>query len=244
LGKLIASADPLALPTVNMGTLGPTTPHATDFQNPAGIGVPSSAGSPYGQGYTPGLRAAKVGYSGPGGGRGTGYSTGRERGPVNERKSTKNFSDASAKAVKVEVKEKDLAHVELDKIFQELVGWLLANQSELSETVKKCLRFKQGDITATVNITVEGTPYDLFFLCNDKSQDIGILLVEEGESADATLLRDTGFRKKSFYLSKGMATRDADNSVVSTSMLETSPSQAETSRFYNIFLSWWEKNKP
>jgi hypothetical protein len=244
LGKLVASSNPLALPTLNMGSVGPTTPHATDFQNPAGIGVPSSSGA-YGQSYTPGLQAARIGYSGPGG-AGTGYSpysSGRERAPapVSQSKPTKKFTNPPEK---VEVKEKDLSGIELDKVFQELVGWLLAHQSELSETVKKCLRHKQGDITATVSITVGATPYDLFFLCNDKSQDIGILLVEHGESANATLLRDTGFRKKSFYLSKGVATRDEDNSVVSTSMLETGPSEAETSRFYDIFLSWWEENKP
>jgi hypothetical protein len=240
LGNIVPSSSSLALPTLNMGSVGPTTPHATDFQNPAGVGVPSAFGS-NGQGYTPGLQPAKVSYGGPGGGGGSGYSTGRDRAPANERKPTKKVSTV---AQKVEVKEKNLANVELDKIFQELVGWLQANQSELSETVKKCLGYKEGDITATVNITVDATSYDLYFLCNDKSQDIGILLAEQGQTANATLLRDTGFRKKSFYLSQGIAARDDDNSIISTSMLEQRPSAAETSRFYNIFLSWWDKNKP
>ena len=143
----------------------------------------------------------------------------------------------------MEVKQQNLETVDLNKVFLELLEWLKSNQSELSPVLKHYLRHRPGDLTADVKIETVPVDYDLYILCNEFSQDIGILLVEQ-DSGNAIMLRDTGFRKKSFYLSKGRASRDEEEHIVSSlTMLENSPTREETSRFYNIFLSWWDKNK-
>ena len=129
---------------------------------------------------------------------------------------------------------------DLKKLFQALVEWMEANPYEFPPVLKHYMRFKNGDITSRVAISTSETEYELFMLCNAASEDFGLLLVAAGDSTQAIGLRDTGFRKQSFYLSKGIASRNENGGVGSISMLEQRPTMLETSRFYNIFLAWWD----
>jgi hypothetical protein len=115
------------------------------------------------------------------------------------------------------------------------------NRYEFPPALKHYMRFKNGDVTARVAILTLENEYELFMLCNETSEDFGLLLVAAGDSSQAICLRDTGFRKQSFYLSQGVASRNENHDVASVSMLEQRPTLQETSKFYGIFLSWWDK---
>jgi hypothetical protein len=115
------------------------------------------------------------------------------------------------------------------------------NPYEFPPALKHYMHFKKGDVTARVAISTLEEDYELFMLCNEASEDFGLLLVAAGDSTQAICLRDTGFRQQSFYLSKGIASRNESAAVGSVSMLEQRPTLQETSKFYNIFLSWWDK---
>ncbi|MDZ7344517.1 MAG: hypothetical protein ONA90_08375 [candidate division KSB1 bacterium] len=147
---------------------------------------------------------------------------------------------------KIEIKKFDtvLEKIDFESLFKELLAWLRENQSELSPALRHYMRYKPGDVTAKVTIPTLDAVYDLFFLCNEHSQDIGLLLVTEGDSASAIMLRDVGFRKRSYSLFIGIAGRNEEREVASVSMFERKPTVEQTSRFYNIFLSWWEKHRP
>ncbi len=263
--RITSSLQASALPELDIGSIILADKNAPDYQNPTGVGLPTASSSGSATGYTADLAATKVGYGGGGGGTrggtGTGGGSGGSggygedpgRGGVGSGPGLGNGSGTGLKPAverkgeaagtnKVEVKEKNLETVDLNRVFLELIEWLKSNHSELSPVLKHYLRYRPGDLTANVSLTTAPVNYDLYILCNEFSQDIGILMVEE-HSGNAIMLRDTGFRKKSFYLSKGRASRDEDRIVSSLTMLENSPTREETSQFYNIFLSWWDNNK-
>lgn len=234
LKRLAAMPQSVRLPEVSIGTTTLPPVNAPVVANVKDglpvVGAPSNL-------YNPNLATAKVDYrSTP---SATNYTTGRA-GPVVARAP----SAGAAEKITVQSFDQKREQIDFDKLFRELLEWLKANQSELSPSVKQYMRYRKGDITAKVAIGTDRLDYDLFFLCNEASQDIGLLMVEVSDSSTAIMLRDTGFRKKSFTLSKGMAGRGSEAKVNSLSMLASNPTKRETSRFYNIFLSWWEKNKP
>lgn len=199
---------------------------------PLPLKLPQGNGLPVG----PSLAASSGGPSG--GQSGGGYSSGRS-GPITGQKAV------NSKAEKITTKnfgEADLKR-DLRQIFQELATWMQSNRHEFTPALKSYMRYKPGDVTSRVGIEVGTTAYDLFMLCNEASEDFGLLLVVAGDSAQATCLRDTGFRQQSFFLSKGIAGRDEEQEVNAISMIEERPTRQETDRFYNIFLSWWKMNK-
>lgn len=232
LSRMSAATHSLTMPELNVGTVKPIF-NAPVIQNRPGAiavqGTPSNV-------YNPNLEASKAGI---GGVPGNSYATGRA-GPVTGQKAV------SAKAEKVIVKnfgEADLKK-NLRELFQQLAKWMRQNPYEFTPALKSYMRFKPGDLTARVVIDAGTTLYEVFMLCNEASEDFGLLLAAAGDSASATCLRDTGFRQQSFALSKGIVGRNETQEVFAMSMLEERPTRQETDRFYSIFLSWWEKNKP
>lgn len=145
------------------------------------------------------------------------------------------------KVTKIEPKQMSQAEIDkrLNELFMKLLQWLKANHVELSPTMQKYLNYKAGDLTSRVQVQVQGELFQLILICNEISQDIGILLVRESDN-EVIYLRDSGFRRESHYLSKGVALRDAHKQVLSVSTSEEAPTREETGKFYGIFLSWWE----
>jgi hypothetical protein len=233
LSRMAAATQSLTMPELNVGSVKPIF-NAPVIQNRPGTiavqGTPSNV-------YNPNLEASKAGI---GGVPGKGYATGRA-GPVTGQKAV------NTKAEKVNVKnfgEADLKK-NLRELFQQLAKWMRQNPYEFTPALKSYMRFKPGDLTSRAAIDAGGgASYEVFMLCNEASEDFGLLLVTLGDSASATCLRDTGFRQQSFALSKGIAGRNEVQEVFAMSMLEEQPTKKETARFYSIFLSWWDKNKP
>jgi hypothetical protein len=232
LSRMAAATQSLTIPELNVGTVKPIL-NAPVIQNRPGAiavqGTPSNV-------YNPDIEAKK-GIGGAPGNRG--YTTGRT-GPITGQKAV------NTKAEKVNVKnfgESDMKK-DMRELFRELAKWMRNNPYDFTPALKIYMRYKPGDLTSKVAILDGTTSYDLFMLCNEASEDFGLLLATAGDSASATCLRDTGFRKQSFYLSKGIVGRNETQEVFSVNMLEEKPTKQETGRFYSIFLSWWDDNKP
>lgn len=185
-----------------------------------------------------------------------GYSTGRTAVTINDPKTdyatghtvpiVADRKAAVAGPEKIVLKgagESDWKSRDLKKLFTELLEWMRKNPYDFPPALRHYMRFKSGDVTSRVAIATTETDYELFLLCNEASEDFGLLLVATGDSTQAICLRDSGFRQQSFYLSKGIAGRNEIAAVGSVSMLEARPTLQETSRFYKIFLSWWDKTK-
>jgi len=199
-----------------------------------GLGGGTTGGGTTGNGY----RTGRTG-SLPGGGNGGSGNGGPGRSAIDRQAEPGHPDRIPLK----NVGENDWKSRDLKKLFHELLEWMEANRHEFPPALKHYMRFKNGDVTSRVGITTLENHYELFLLCNKTSEDFGLLLVAAGDSSQAICLRDTGFRKQSFYLSKGIAGRNESAAIGSVSMLEQRPTFQETSKFYNIFLSWWDKTK-
>lgn len=228
------AAAPNALPEVNVGTA--TLPSfdvpVIASSDPNALPVAGAASNV----YNPSLKTAKVGMGGVGGPT---YSTGK-LGPAADRTNTGGVINKITEKDIEKVKES----IDFNALFRELIEWMKANPHALPEVLKVHMRYRNGDLTSRA--VIPGTPpYELFLLANEQSQDIGLLLVSKDDSSKAILLRDTGFRKKSFSLHRGDAglTEDVARALISLSMSEENPTRSETSRFYYIFLNWWESKK-
>jgi hypothetical protein len=232
LSRMATATQSLTMPEINVGSVKPLFNAPVVPNRPGTIAVQGNQSNV----YNPNLEASKAGI---GGVPGNSYATGRA-GPVTGQKAV------SAKAEKVAVKNFGEADMKknLRELFMQLAKWMRENPYEFTPALKSGMRFKPKDLTSMVTIDANATTYELFMLCNEASEDFGLLLVTPGDSASATLLRDTGFRKQSLYLSRGIAGRGEAKEVNSLSMFEESPTKQETDRFYSIFLSWWKKNKP
>jgi hypothetical protein len=233
LSRIAAASPSLTVPELNVGSVKPIFDAPVIPNRPGTIavqGVPSNV-------YNPKLDASKAGIGGVPGNR---YATSRA-GPITGK------TAVNAKAEKVAVKnfgEADLKK-NLRELFQQLAKWMRQNPYAFNAALKSCMRYKSGDLTSKAVIDAGGgVIYEVFMLCNEASEDFGLLLTTTGDSASATLLRDTGFRQQSFYLSKGIAGRDEASEVFSVVMMEERPTRQESDRFYSIFLSWWDRNKP
>ncbi len=236
-GNIVGSSNPLTLPDLKFGANGYSSNSSTD---PTGLGLPQ--GFPgQGQGYTPGLASAKVGYGG-GGGSGSGnYGGGDRAGGTGVNRTGTGTGGATVTRVTPEDLKKTRTSIDFSKLFGELTDWMANNEVELPLVLKQYMRYNSGDLTSKVTIEASPVSYDLFLLANKESQDIGLLLVSRDEASNAILLRDTGFRKKSFTLHEGTIGRDdVTSEVLSFSMSEENPTQEETDRFYSIILAWWE----
>jgi hypothetical protein len=230
----------MKMPEINVGTsLLPALNAPVVQSRPNGLpvfGAPSKV-------FAPKIETPKSGYGGSPGGEG--YSTGRAA-PIiptdlaNEHKKAEKTGPEKI-VVKNKDGEKDWRARDVEKLFHELLKWMRKNPYAFPPALKQYMRFKPGDITSRVAIATNEADYELFMLCNEVSEDFGLLLVAAGDSTQAICLRDTGFRKQSFYLSKGIASRNETAAVASVSMLEQRPTLQETSKFYNIFLSWWDR---
>ncbi len=225
--------------------------NAPVVQNSAGglsvFGTPSNV-------YNPRLDTPRKGYGGQV--NNEGYSTGRVTTMINDPKSgyatgrtvpivaDRKAEDAGPEKVVLKgTGENDWKSRDLKKLFTELLEWMRKNPYDFPPALRHYMRYKTGDVTSRVAIATTEANYELFLLCNEASEDFGLLLVAAGDSTQAICLRDTGFRQQSFYLSKGVAGRNEIAAVGSVSMLEARPTLQETSKFYRIFLSWWDKTK-
>jgi hypothetical protein len=179
------------------------------------------------------------------GGTGTGPA-GTTRSPITEQATRVDEQGHEKTAQKIEVK--NFANVDLKKIFKvlflKLAEWLKQSQKELSPAVKHFMNYKQGDLTTVVLIDAHDQVYEWFIRCNEASEEVGILMAEMGENGEAIYLRDVGFKQQSHYLGIGQVGRNENGEVFTVSMREETPSREQTTRFYNIFLSWWKANNP
>ena len=126
----------------------------------------------------------------------------------------------------------------LKPIYKALVEWMKKNPRELSNVVRTFMGYKAGDLTSKVDITLSGTPCEIFLIVNEEQYEVRVCIVQNNE---ATLLIDKGFRQQSNYFRIGSVVRAAERRIASFGTSQESASAEKTTQFYRIFLSWWEQ---
>lgn len=125
----------------------------------------------------------------------------------------------------------------LSSLFDKLVEWMKRHPSEFSPVVKAFLSYRPEDLTSKVRFRVGERNLELYLLCRENEYELRICLVE-GQSS--ILLIDRGFKERSNYLRIGDVVRNEIGEIMSFETTQESPSDARTTEFYRIFLSWWK----
>ena len=155
----------------------------------------------------------------------------------------KKKSEENIKQVNTQVFDKTKIDMALNELFLKLVSWLKKNETPLTPALKMFLGYKPTDLACQARVKAGTEIYDLFIVCNEISQEIGILLISLKDNS-VIYLRDIGFRRESYYLSKGVTVRNSQGQVLSVGTQEEAPTLKETNKFYSIFLSWWQASNP
>ena len=91
-----------------------------------------------------------------------------------------------------------------------------------------------GDLSSAISFNMRGKNYTLFLSCNEVELLLRICLVEGN---DFTLLKDSGIREESNFLTIGDVVRNV-NKIQSLISSRKAPG-AKAAIFYQIFWSWW-----
>jgi len=129
-------------------------------------------------------------------------------------------------------------------MMQPLIAWLRENPAELSPVEGKFLRQNPGDLASRVVFLLEDETrgnirYELLLLFKPSIDELRICLIDGNT---AIQLIDKGLQERSNYLRIGsvMYSGSEKISIQSTQIV---PSEEATRRFYQIFLSWWNRTR-
>lgn len=125
-------------------------------------------------------------------------------------------------------------------IYPELISWLKKNHSEFSGVVRHFMGASPAHLTSAVKFRANDRLFEIYIACHEQQFEIRICLISGNET---TLLIDKDFKKQSNFFRIGSIHRDAKNRIFSFGTSQKSPSDARTSEFYQVFLSWWESTK-
>jgi hypothetical protein len=125
-----------------------------------------------------------------------------------------------------------------------LLEWMREHPADFSAVERKFLRHETGDLTSRATFLLEdpergGVRYELLLLYKPAVDELRICLIEGNR---ATQLIDEGLRERSNYLRTGSVAWSGSEKISIRSSQRT-PDEAETRRFYRIFLSWWDRTR-
>lgn len=129
----------------------------------------------------------------------------------------------------------DSTVLEVDAIME----WMRLNASALPPGIRRHVGQRHGDLTARAAIVHEGASFEVFLLARVPVREIHVVLVRGEETH---YLIDRSFQREGRSFRTGYARRSsgAIQGVVSE---EKPASSREASRFYRVFLAWWDKEE-
>ena len=120
-----------------------------------------------------------------------------------------------------------------------IMEWMRLNASALPPGIRRHVGQRRGDLTARAAIVHEGASFEVFLLARVPVREIHVVLVRGEETH---YLIDRSFQREGRSFRTGYARRSsgAIQGVVSE---EKPASSREASRFYRVFLAWWDKEE-
>lgn len=119
-----------------------------------------------------------------------------------------------------------------------LIKWMKAHPGVIPKLVAYDMGHQSGDLSSAVTFMLNGRNFNLFLSCNEIELLLRICLVE---GDDFTLLKDSGIKEESNFLTIGNVVR-ANTEIQSLISSRRAPDTRATA-FYQIFWSWWQRQK-
>ena len=120
-----------------------------------------------------------------------------------------------------------------------IMEWMQLHASALPPGIRRHVGQRRGDLTARAATVHEGTPFEVFLLARIPVREIHVVLVRGQETY---YLIDRSFQREGRSFRTGYARRTSG--VIQGVVSEEKPaSSREASRFYSVFLAWWDKEE-
>ena len=120
-----------------------------------------------------------------------------------------------------------------------IMEWMRLNGSRLPPGIRRHVGQREGDLTARAMAAHEGSSYEVFLLTRVPVREIHVVLVRGEETY---YLIDRSFQREGRSFRTGFARR-ASGIIQGVVSEEQAASSHEASRFYDVFLAWWDNEK-
>ena len=120
-----------------------------------------------------------------------------------------------------------------------IMEWMRLNGSRLPPGIRRHVGQREGDLTARAKAVHEGSSYEVFLLARVPVREIHVVLVRGEETY---YLIDRSFQREGRSFRTGFARR-ASGVIQGVVSEEQAASSHEASRFYDVFLAWWDNEK-
>ncbi|RMF59672.1 MAG: hypothetical protein D6746_07960 [Bacteroidetes bacterium] len=120
-----------------------------------------------------------------------------------------------------------------------LIEWMKRHPGPLPPGVRQHVGATPDNLTSVVEFVAGGTRYELYLMVKESLYEVHIVLVK---AAETTYLVDRSFQQQSRKLRVGTASR-SNGEIVSIQSRQIEAGDPRATRFYQLFLSWWDEAK-
>lgn len=206
----------------------------------ASASVPRGRSRGRGEGHAHGVGASLETGAGSGLSRSSG-APGLSSSPVTNlfRRSGKGKNSESDSETSIGIRGSTNASREQQGVsIHDLITWMKSHPGAIPKLVQYDMEHRAGDLAAAVTFTLNGARYEMFLSCNVANSFLRICLIE---GKNFTMLKDNGIKETSNFLAMGEVVRSG---AAIQSLITSRQAPGETAqKFYDIFWSWWEREK-
>ncbi len=120
-----------------------------------------------------------------------------------------------------------------------IMEWMRLNGSPLPPGIRRHVGQREGDLTARAMAVRDGASYEVYLLARVPVREIHVVLVRGEETY---YLIDRSFQREGRSFRSGFARR-ASGVIQGVVSEEQAASSHEATRFYDVFLAWWDNEK-
>ncbi len=121
----------------------------------------------------------------------------------------------------------------------ELIRWMRLRPGALPPGIQRHVDWRPDNLTSSATIEHEGQIYELFLMARLSIREIHVVLVRGHETY---YLIDRSFQREGRKFRAGTARR-AGSVITGVVSQERAAASEEASRFYSVFLSWWQRER-
>lgn len=121
----------------------------------------------------------------------------------------------------------------------ELIRWMRLRPGALPVGIRRHVDWRQDNLTATALIEREGETYELYLMARTPIREIHVVLVRGRRTY---YLIDRSFQHEGRKFRTGTARRE-EATITGVVSEERAAGSPEAAHFYNVFLSWWQRER-
>ena len=121
----------------------------------------------------------------------------------------------------------------------EIIEWMRRNASGIPPGIQRHVEYRPGNLTVATSLAHTGEEWEVYLLARVPVRELHVVLVQGDETY---YLIDRNFQREGRSFRVGYARRDG-HMITGVVSEERAASSTEAVRFYEVFLSWWDRKR-